>query len=286
MKLFAIDLDGTLLSSKVEVSSENNAAIREAQEAGHKIMICSGRAPEDISNILEQEKLDCPVAGSNGTVVWVDGKELSTISLDKKDAADVSKQLDELSIPYRVYTNKGIYIPFSWMDRMTSAIDQNPIIKETVSAEELKRMTEQPKETDTVKLFDSIEELLNDESLTIQKFFTLTINAEVKKQLAGKLQEISGIAITSSGLFNIEVMDINGHKGNGLKTVASYFDIPLTDTLAIGDNFNDIPMLEQAAFSIAMGNADPKVKELCDAVTLTNDENGVAHAIHKYLLEK
>jgi hydroxymethylpyrimidine pyrophosphatase-like HAD family hydrolase len=58
----------------------------------------------------------------------------------------------------------------------------------------------------------------------------------------------------------------------------------LADTVAIGDNFNDIPMLKVAGFSIAMGNADPAVKQLCNFVTLSNAENGVSYAIDKFIM--
>jgi hydroxymethylpyrimidine pyrophosphatase-like HAD family hydrolase len=66
--------------------------------------------------------------------------------------------------------------------------------------------------------------------------------------------------------------------------MAEYYNIPIENTVAIGDNFNDVPMLEVAGLSVAMGNADPSVKEIADVVTLTNNEHGVAHAIEKYVL--
>jgi hydroxymethylpyrimidine pyrophosphatase-like HAD family hydrolase len=79
-------------------------------------------------------------------------------------------------------------------------------------------------------------------------------------------------------------MDTNGHKGNGIRVMAEYFNIPIENTVAIGDNFNDVPMLKTAGLSIAMENGDPAVKEIADVVTLTNNEHGVAHAIEKYVL--
>ncbi|NGY88269.1 HAD hydrolase family protein [Bacillus megaterium] len=81
-------------------------------------------------------------------------------------------------------------------------------------------------------------------------------------------------------------MNIKGNKGNGLKVMAKYFGIPLEDTVAIGDQFNDIPMFKVAGLSIAMANAEQEVKELSDVITLTNDENGVAYAIDNYVLKK
>jgi hypothetical protein len=79
-------------------------------------------------------------------------------------------------------------------------------------------------------------------------------------------------------------MDEKGNKGYGLKAVAKHYNIPLEQTIAIGDNFNDVPMLEAAGLSVAMGNAEPEVKEMCDIVTRTNDEHGVAYAIRQFVL--
>ncbi len=283
-KLIAIDLDGTLLSSKIEISQENIEVIQQAQKAGHIVMICSGRAPEDIKNVIEKTPLKCPVAGSNGTMVIADGKLLSQVSLDSENIRTVSSLLNDRKYPFKVYTSKGIFVASTWSERMIATLERNEQIKEHLTSQEYKFMTEQPKETESVKVFNTIEDLLSQDDLAIQKFFIPTI--EGKNELMAKLKEIPGISITTSGTYNIEIMDVNGHKGNGVKVMAEYFQIPIEDTVAIGDNFNDVPMLEVAGLSIAMGNADPTVKELADVVTLTNNEHGVAHAIKTYILDK
>ncbi|MFC0272154.1 Cof-type HAD-IIB family hydrolase [Metabacillus herbersteinensis] len=283
-KLIAIDLDGTLLSSKLEISKENIKAIQTAQNQGHVVMICSGRAPEDIRGVIENTSLECPVAGSNGTVVVADGKTLSEISLNKQDVASVANTLDEKKYPFKLYTSHGIFVPTTWSARLTQTFEQNQALADSLSPEEYKRMTEQPAETDSIKIFNQLEEVLKVDDLTIQKFFVPTIEIEKKDDLIASLKKYEGISITTSGPHNIEIMAINGHKGNGLKTMAEYYNIPIESTVAIGDNFNDVPMLEIAGLSVAMGNADPTVKELSDVVTLTNDEHGVAHAIEKFVL--
>ncbi|MBM7604278.1 Cof subfamily protein (haloacid dehalogenase superfamily) [Metabacillus crassostreae] len=281
-KLIAIDLDGTLLSSNIDISKENIEAIQAAQEAGHIVMICSGRAPEDIKTVIGQTPLQCPVGGSNGTMVIADGKLLSEVSINKETAKHVATTLNENKFPFKVYTNKGIYVASTWSERMLVFLEKNPDIASGLTEKEYKFMTEQPKETDTIKIFTTIDDVLNNQDLSIQKFFVPTLSG--KDELIAKLKDTENISITTSGPFNIEIMDTNGHKGNGVKVMAEYFNIPIEDTVAIGDNFNDVPMLEVAGLSVAMGNADPTVKKMADVVTLTNNENGVAHAINKYVL--
>jgi Cof subfamily protein (haloacid dehalogenase superfamily) len=281
-KLIAIDLDGTLLSSNIEISEENVQAIQKAQEAGHVVMICSGRAPEDIKTVIDQTPLKCPVAGSNGTMVLADSKLLSQISIDKNNVKSVANILNEKKYPFKIYSSQGIFVASTWTERMLAFLEQNPEVSKGLTPKEYKFMTEQPKETDSIKIFDHIDDVLNKENLAIQKFFIPTISG--KTELISTLKEIEGISITTSGPFNIEIMDTNGHKGNGIKVMAEYYNIPIENTVAIGDNFNDVPMLEVAGLSVAMGNADPSVKEIADVVTLTNNEHGVAHAIEKYVL--
>lgn len=281
-KLIAIDLDGTLLSSNIEISEENVQAIQKAQEAGHVVMICSGRAPEDIKTVIAQTPLKCPVAGSNGTMVLADNKLLSQISIDKNNVKSVANILNEKKYPFKIYSSQGIFVASTWTERMLAFLEQNQEVSKGLTPKEYKFMTEQPKETDSIKIFDHIDDVLNQENISIQKFFIPTISG--KTELISTLKEIDGISITTSGPFNIEIMDTNGHKGNGIKVMAEYYNIPIENTVAIGDNFNDVPMLEVAGLSVAMGNADPSVKDIADVVTLTNNEHGVAHAIEKYVL--
>ncbi len=283
-KLIAIDLDGTLLSSNIEISSENINAIQAAQEAGHIVMICSGRAPEDIKNVLSKTPLQCPVAGSNGTMVIADDKLLSQISIQKENVENVATILNEKQYPFKLYTNKGIFVASTWYERILSFLEKNKELKNHLTEKEYKLMTEQPKETDSIKIFDDLVNVLKIEDIAVQKFFVPTLSG--KEELIASLKAIEGISITTSGPYNIEVMDTNGHKGNGIRVMAEYFNIPIEDTVAIGDNFNDVPMLEAAGLSIAMGNGDPTIKKMADVVTLTNNEHGVAHAIEKYILEK
>jgi Cof subfamily protein (haloacid dehalogenase superfamily) len=284
MKLIAIDLDGTLLSQHTYITQENVQAIRKAQSQGHIVMICSGRAPEDIQEILKKYELSCPLAGSNGTVVQAEGKTLGMVSMNRENIVQIAKKLDDERTPYRIYTNQGIFVPEDWSERVNTNLQGDTIKVEGLSDELFKRITEQPQQSDLLNYFKDYHELFGREDLKVQKFFILTLNQQKKSELATYLSNISGAAATSSGPMNIEVMDKDGNKGNALKIMAEYYGISMADTVAMGDNFNDIPMLKVAGFSIAMGNADPAVKQLCKAVTLSNTENGVSYAMEQFIL--
>ncbi|MED4225495.1 HAD hydrolase family protein [Neobacillus cucumis] len=134
-----------------------------------------------------------------------------------------------------------------------------------------------------LNFFTNYNDLLLNNRLTFNKFFILTFHIQRRKELISTLHHVSNIAVTSSSPFNVEIMHKDGHKGIGLRKMAEYYNIPIVE-VAIGDNFNGVPMLECAGLSIAMDNADIQVKKMCDTVTLSNSENGVAHALNLYVL--
>jgi Cof subfamily protein (haloacid dehalogenase superfamily) len=276
LKLIALDLDGTLLSLEKKISQENIQAIRKVQSHGHIVMICSGRAPEDIKQILNKYDLTCPLAGSNGTIVEAENRILYSISLNRCDAKFIAQRLDDEKMPYCLYTNEGIFAPEDWSKRVTQSI-------EDLSNNHFTRFIEKPLQSD-FNVFTNYNELIRNNSLTVNKFFILSFNIQKRKELISSLSHVSNIGVTSSSPFNVEIMHKDGHKGIGLKRMAEYYNIPIVDTVAIGDNFNDVPMLECAGLSIAMDNADIQVKKMCDTVTLSNSENGVAHALNLYVL--
>ncbi|MBT2698974.1 HAD family phosphatase [Bacillus sp. ISL-40] len=276
MKLIALDLDGTLLSPEKHISQENIQAIRTVQSRGHFVMICSGRAPEDIKQILNKYDLTCPLAGSNGTIVEAENTLLNSISMDLGDVKFIAQRLDDEKLPYCLYTNKGIFVPIDWSNRVIQSI-------EDLTNHDFNRFIKKPLQSN-LNYFTNYKDLLLNNRLTVNKFFILTFHIQRRKELISSLHHVSNIAVTSSSPFNVEIMHKDGHKGIGLKRMAEYYNIPMVDTVAIGDNFNDIPMLECAGLSIAMDNADIQVKKMCDTVTLSNSENGVAHALNLYVL--
>jgi Cof subfamily protein (haloacid dehalogenase superfamily) len=281
VKLIAIDMDGTLLSEKLEISAENLAAIQEVEAAGHIVMICSGRAKSDILQFTKRYHLQCPIGASNGAVVYVDDKVLHAAYIPRQTVTDISELLQSNDVPYKLYTSKGIFVPRDWKEKVMRAFE-NGDSHHHFTLTEIERITEHQLQSNIVQFYDDINELLQGD-IEVEKFFILTLHSTQREQLLNHMKK-PGLMVTASAPTNLEVMHENGHKGNGLRVMAQHYNIPLENTIAMGDNFNDVPMLEAAGFSIAMGNAEDKVKEICDAVTLSNNESGVAHALRTYVL--
>ncbi|GLB60656.1 Cof-type HAD-IIB family hydrolase [Cytobacillus sp. NCCP-133] len=107
---------------------------------------------------------------------------------------------------------------------------------------------------------------------------------KVRDMIHQELHSQGNLEITNSSLTNIEVNALGINKAKGIQQVTDILGISMENVMAIGDSLNDIAMIEESGWGIAMGNAQDIVKETANAVTATNDENGVANAIRKWAL--
>jgi len=190
------------------------------------------------------------------------------------------KWLNEHDYPFNLYTNQGVFCPMAVLERADKALSTAPSRSDEhfLNIE----MLEAYLAKNDVIHFESWADL--PEELEIFKFYVFTPDPIKKIEFETFARSLGGLTVTSSFPDNVEISDKNGHKGTGIAAVANHFNIPMKDTVAMGDNFNDLGMLEVAGFAVAMGNAEEEIKQIADVVTLTNDEFGVAHAIKVYVL--
>lgn len=279
MKLIALDLDGTTFNSNKEISKENIEAIKSAQVEGHKVMVLSGRARTEIIPDLERCGLHCPVGTNNGASIYINDQAVRMITLELEQIKAITSELNREFIPYTVATSKGVYAPEDWLQRLENMLTSSDKEKEELEMYKAFALAygHQP--------FHHMNDLLNDESIQIQKYFAFTIDPIQKKRFETFLETIDDTNVASTNTF-MDIMHRRASKGNALQFMAEYYQIPLKDTVAIGDESNDISMFNIAGLAIAMGNAHDMIKKHADVVTLTNDEHGVADAIHRYVLNE
>lgn len=120
--------------------------------------------------------------------------------------------------------------------------------------------------------------------MNIYKFLFIDNEREKLVKLRQELSTLNGINISSSWDNNLEVMDNWVSKGNSLEFLCNKLKISAKDVIAIGDNENDLTMINYAGLGVSMGNAADIVKNNADIITTTNDEDGVAKIIEKYVL--
>ena len=105
-----------------------------------------------------------------------------------------------------------------------------------------------------------------------------------REYYSNELNKISNITLTSSWFDNFEICGRNVTKGNAVRRFAEGMNIKPDEIICIGDNLNDISMIDYAGLGVAMGNADEAVKKAADVVTSSNDEDGVGRVLEKYVI--
>jgi Cof subfamily protein (haloacid dehalogenase superfamily) len=283
IKCIASDMDGTLLNSYQQVSQENKEAILKAQEQGIEVVIATGRSYQEVRFILDEADIHCPVIGVNGAEVRTkEGEILSATPIEKHVAKKAAEKLMEKDIYFEIYTNKGTY---SLDPNKAVAIIVDIVVSANpdVKPEDVVKRAEERTRHGLVHQVESYDVLFNDDTHQIYKLFGFALNSDRRGAAESALEELTELTVSSSGHNNLEITHRNAQKGIALETFVKSKGISMVETMAMGDSFNDISMLERVGRAVAMGNADYEIKTLCDVITATNDEHGVAKAILEVL---
>ncbi|MBA4121054.1 MAG: HAD family phosphatase [Acidobacteria bacterium] len=284
IKLLALDLDGTLLNSRGEIPEKNLEAIQQAEQIGVLVTIATGRRFRDALPVALQLKLNAPVVCHNGALLkYADTLENVAVSLLEKET------VREILRVGKAFGG----------DALLSAdpIGKGVLLYDTISAENVplqkyvawsKRLHGAEAE-EAVHHVENLEAVCNDiETVHVSFSGTLAPMAELEMILRDELNDTVTVLTTVYPRLNFTLIDIlppDASKGIGVEKLALINNLSAENVMAIGDNFNDLEMLEYAGTAIVMGNASPELLERTDFFsTLSNDENGVALAIEKFIL--
>jgi HAD-superfamily hydrolase, subfamily IIB len=279
-RLIALDYDGTTLRSDQTIAGETVRVIQRVLEMGHRIMVMTGRNFQSIIAELEKYGLELPVGTNNGAEVFVNRQLLRRISMSSDQWMKVMKLMEESGVPFKVTTGEGVFAPRDWDRRAGKMLREGLPLDDPVYLDLMKT----PPEELGQPFFDRAEDFLSQNRGSIVKIVAYLSDPALKNRLQQQLKKIPGLNVTSSTVFNVEVLHKDANKGSGLQVMANHLGIPKEWTIAIGDQSNDIAMFRAAGFSIAMGNAAEDVKRAADFVTRTNDEDGVAYALKRFVL--
>ncbi|VBB07657.1 cof protein [Lucifera butyrica] len=284
MRLIAIDLDGTLLNSRGEVSPQNRQAINHAQKAGIEIAIATGRSYREASEFCRQTGLNAHIITSNGASVHSrQGILLAAVTLARQDVKEILAWLEEHHYYFEVTSENGLYTVqkgITWLDEEISRLAAtNPVLY----AEDYKGGLKSP---DRPLIPVASAALIWEQEMDYYKVFAFTTDAEKLRAGSERFKNQTRLTVVSSLDHNFEIIHRNASKGYGVKVLADSLQISLSEVVAIGDNENDLSMLAAAGYSVAMGNAKDPIKASCSFITRTNDEHGVAHAIYHILGKK
>ncbi len=263
IKLAAIDLDDTLLDSRHCISPACIKAIQRVKAQGVHIILATGRMFRAALPYAQQLGLDLPLIAYQGALVKnaYSGDVLYERTIDRELALKISDVLEAEQIDYHIYSNDQLYtrkiIPV--LEKHTRITGIEPIVI-----------------TDVPGMLREIQ------PLEIMAVF------EGKSDRQGMEQMISNLYgeqlhLTRFKYDSLEIMDRYATKARALAAVADQLNIQQHEVMAIGDSYNDLPMIKWAGTGVAVGNAHPLVKKAADFVTGSNEEEGVVLALEKFI---
>lgn len=256
-ELVALDIDGTILNSAMEITDETKRAIKMCVSKGIKVVLSSGRYYDSIKAYTKDLNIGGEQITLNGAVI----KEAKT-----------GRNLEEFVIPkddYNGLIDKLQNLPYS---TLVFTADKYYKIEDNEELGKVEILTG-PKGD----MISSFKQVVN----PIKILLIIQEEQEIKR--AQELLQDDKYLVIRTGYNNIEIVRRDVSKGRALKIIADKYNIKRENILAIGDSENDIEMIKYAGMGIAMGNAYEHVKEISDAVTDTCDEDGVAKAIFKHI---
>lgn len=283
IKCIATDMDGTLLNSMQEITEENKQAILKAQSQGVEVVVATGRSYREATYVLNAAGLTCPVICVNGAEVRSkEGEVISAHPIPKQLAQKTAAKLAAKDVYFEVYTNQGAYTMDS--DKAVSTlVDIVMSANPDADRDEITYAAGARVRDGLIHMVEDYERLFANDDVMIYKFLAFSFEDGKLEEASESLRGFDELEITKSGIENIEITHKNAQKGIALEAFTKAKEIDLADTMAIGDNFNDISMLEKAGRAVAMGNASFEIKALCDVITDTNEESGVGKAILEVL---
>ena len=251
-QLIAVDLDGTLLDENGSIADPTRAILDRIAALGHPIIPVTGRSFRTAAPLLRSIAVFDQIVCSNGAYCY----QLSLDTIHWSETIDPSLGQDLITrfkraLPDACFgweTEDGICYQQAFIDLATAPLSSLPIVcKDIIDDSPLYKLYVRSPSHDPYTL------------------------CEIVQSIAGTTAEA-----TTSGAPFVELSAAGVNKGSGLARIATGHGIAAEDTIAFGDNHNDIPMLEWAGLAIAMANADPVAKAKAHHVTASNRDHGVA----------
>ena len=254
------DVDGTLVTTKKQLTDRAIAAVRRLREAGIRFAVTSSRPPRGLRMLIEPLALDTPIGGFNGGLFMTPALQpIEANLLPAATAREAVRYLEENGVDVWVFSGndwlvtdpEGAYVG---LERFT--VDFEPTVVDSFEPH-----------------LDSVAKLVG----STKDFDRLArCESELKTRLAPA-------TVARSQTYYLDITDQHANKGTVVRTLARQLGIEPSGIMALGDMGNDLPMFAEAGFSVAMGQATDEVKAAADAVTDTNENDGFAKAIDRYV---
>lgn len=264
--LIVSDFDGTLVNADGTIDERNKALIAEYIAAGGSFAISTGRLPVGILPRVRELGLKGAVCCCQGAIILdiESGKTILDRKLSLETTLAIVRKMEKMGLHIHAYDQWDYY---SNMD------DEALKLYEQAVRAKAKLVTDRP-----------LSQFIEERGFCSYKILAV-VHPKDKERIMQELlaEHFPECEVTSSGEFLVEVVNARYSKGTAVAFLANYCNVPLAKTVAIGDQLNDLPMIERAGLGVAVQNAEQRLKDCADYVcTCTNEEGAVGEIIEKF----
>lgn len=276
IKLVMLDLDGTLLDHKKHVSRANKKAIKAVHEMGIPVVICTGRNKRLTKKVTKTLPVPVHYCCVGGVEIFDDKDQpIFQENLDIDEIRTILDMVKSESLLVQVTDNNGYY---------KFILDDSCKKYDFFSSDVLKgRIMSKLMNLNSVASLEYLKDKRFDQAQEIVLAGEMPLLERLKEEIENKYPLLQArIDMWPNYLF---VTKKNLGKGNSARVLAKHFGIHVDEILAMGDDYNDMDMLETVGYGIAMAGAIDGVKAVAYDHTISNKESGVAHALKHYIIE-
>ncbi len=278
IKLIALDLDGTLLTSKKELSTDSKEILERAAEEGIEVVISTGRPLCGVFNNIRSIKGLRYIIYGNGAAIYdlKEECELYQDCMDLESSHNIIEEIAKFDVLQDVFVEGQPFVDASRLgviELMNTSDEVKDYLRKTrVGVESLLTYIKESK-GHPQKI--AVNFKTNEDGILLHR-----------NQVVEITKCYPQFVVVSGAGGNVEITNTTATKGNALVKLAELLGISVEETMAVGDSENDLDMIQKAGFSVAMANSEESVLESADFITKSNDEEGVAFALQQILEKK
>lgn len=272
IKMIGLDLDGTLLNEKKELTGHTRDVLMRAIEQGVTVLVATGRPVTGVPEVLRTfPGMRYALTSNGGRILDLEeDKVLYANMLSYKMGEAILKIFGEYDTFKEIYFDGRGFVQQDEVLRVGEYL-RNPAMADYI------RTTRKG----IPSLWEKMKEM---EGHEMDKIHALFKNQEERQEAKQRIMELGDLSISDSMGTNLEINAPGVNKGMGLIQLGKLLGIEREEIMACGDGNNDLQMLKEVGFGVAMANGADEVKEIADYITLSNEEDGVAAAIEKFVL--
>ncbi len=271
IRVLGLDLDGTLLDDRKRIGGKTMTALERAYEQGVAIVPVTGRPHEGIPALVRDLPFVRYIISCNGATIrdMQEGLVVRETLIPVAQSLDVLRMLQEEKMAFEVLCD-GVGHAEGWVyERLIAQSPQNTFLPTYVK--QTRRII-----ADTAAFVAA--------GRGLEEFFVMPDTTQETARLRKTLEKMPGLHVVQPAPRALEITAAGVDKGASLLHLAGRLGASRAEVMAMGDSGNDLAMLKAAGLSVAMGNATDEVKALADYLTETNENDGVAQAVERFIL--